>query len=301
LSLLVTGSIGLDTVTTPAGSVRNVLGGSAVFFAFVATRYVPVRLVGVIGDDFPSEYMELLRSKQIDLAGLEVRNHSQTFRWTGRYEDDMNEAQTVKVDLNVLEEQAPKVPRAFADSRAVFLANTHPALQSALLDQLDRPELVVCDTMNLWITTERNALLKTMSRVTGVIFNDAEARLLTERANLIEAGETVLGYGPKFVMIKKAEHGAILVTREGITAIPGYPQLKVRDPTGAGDSFAGGVMGYLHAAGAHDYQTLRRAMVRGTVAASFVIEDFSINAVRDLTRSRMEQRVSEYLDMLRLE
>ncbi len=301
MSLLVTGSIGIDTVTSPHGCAESVLGGSAVYFAFAASQYVPVRLVAAVGDDFPDEFRRVLGSREIDLTGLEVRKGSKTFRWTGRYQDDMNEAETVAVDLNVLAEEVAKVPASFADSETVFLANTHPTRQREILAQLTAPKLVVCDTMNLWIANERDSLLETLGLVSGAIINEGEARLLTGLTNLIEAGEKILDLGPGFVMIKKGEHGALLVTAEGPAAIPAYPTKVVHDPTGAGDSFAGGVLGYLSARGESDSDTLRRAMVRGTVAASFTIEDFSLGRIRRLTRNEIDRRVDEFVGMLRFD
>ncbi len=301
MSLLVTGSIGIDTVTTPYGCVENVLGGSAVYFAFAATQYVPVRLVAVVGDDFPNDFRRVLESRDVDLAGLEVRKGSNTFRWTGRFVGNMNEAETVDVDLNVLAEEAPKVPPSFADSKTVFLANTHPTLQREVLAQLDSPDLAVCDSMDIWITTERESLLETLRMVTGVIVNDGEARKLTDRVNLIEAGEAILDLGPKFAMIKKGEHGSLLVTDDGAFALPAYPTKLVRDPTGAGDSFAGGVLGYLTEQGKQDTDTLRRAMVRGTVASSFAIEDFSLRKVQNVRRREINHRIDELVNMLRFD
>ncbi len=301
MSLLVTGSVGIDTVISPFGRAENVLGGSAVYFAFAASHYVPVRLVAVVGDDFPDAFRRTLQEREIDLAGLESRKGSKTFRWTGRYQGDMNAAETVEVDLNVLAERAPQVPKSFEDSTTVFLANTHPTLQRELLGRLRSPKLVVCDTMNLWIVEERDSLLETFSKVTGVIVNDGEARLLTGETNLIEAGEAILKFGPRFVMIKKGEHGSLLVLSEGDpVALPAFPSKLVRDPTGAGDSFAGGVMGCLAAAGRSDRDHLRTAMVHGTVAASFTIEDFSLNRVRGLARSEVDRRVDEFVRMLRV-
>lgn len=301
MPLLVTGSVGIDTVISPFGRAENVLGGSAVYFAFAASHYVPVRLVAVVGEDFPIEFRRILGEREIDLAGLESRPGSRTFRWTGRYAGDMNAAETVEVDLNVLAERAPRVPESFVDSRIVFLANTHPTLQRELLASLRAPRLVVCDTMNLWIVEERDSLLETLSRVTGVILNDGEARLLSGKTNLIDAGETILALGPRFVMIKKGEHGSLLVLSEGDpVACPGFPTKLVRDPTGAGDSFAGGVMGSLAAAGRWDREHLRQAMVHGTIAASFVIEDFSLNRVRQLTRAEVDRRVDAFARMLRI-
>jgi len=301
MSLLVTGSIAIDTVTSPYGRAENVLGGSAVYFSLAASQYVPVRLVGVVGDDFPENFRRMLTTRDIDLRGLEVRKGSKTFRWNGRFEGDMNVAETVEVDLNVLAERGPKVPEVFADSHTVFLANTHPTLQRDLLRQLMKPKLAVCDTMNLWITTERDSLLETLRLVTGVIVNDGEARQLTGKTNLLEAGENILSLGPRFVMIKKGEHGGLLVSSDGVAAVPGYPTTLVKDPTGAGDTFAGAILGYLSLCGRTDFDTLRNAMVRGTVAASFVIEDFSVRRVEKLTRAELDQRVDQFVRMLRFE
>jgi len=301
LSLLVTGSIGIDTVTSPHGKADAVLGGSAVYFSFAAAQYAPVRLVGVVGDDFPDVFRATLQSRSIDLTGLETRRGSKTFRWTGKFEGDMNEAETVDVSLNVLAERGPAVPDAFADSQVVFLANTHPTLQRELLSQVESPQLVVCDTMNLWIETQRDSLIETLKVVHGVIINDAESRLLSGKTNLIETGEWILDLGPNFVIIKKGEHGSLLVTREGPTAVPAFPTKTVKDPTGAGDSFAGGTLGYLCEQTNTELHTLRNALVRGTVAASFTIEDFSLSKVKDLPRSEVDSRVQTFKSMLRFE
>ncbi len=301
MSLLVTGSIGIDTVSSPHGQADAVLGGSAVYFSFAATQYAPVRLVGVVGDDFPDKFRTTLGSRNIDLAGLETRAGSKTFRWTGKFEGDMNEAETVDVDLNVLAERGPTVPDSFADTDVVFLANTHPALQRELLSQVRSPKLVVCDTMNLWITTERDSLIETLKAVNGVIINDAESRQLSGKTNLIEAGEWILGLGPKFVIVKKGEHGCLLVTPEGPAAVPAFPTKDVKDPTGAGDSFAGGTLGYLCEQGNSELHTLRNAIVRGTVAASFTIEDFSLGRVKDLARADVDARIQAFKSMLRFE
>jgi cytidine kinase len=301
MSLLVTGSIGIDSVVSPYGRAEGVLGGSAVYFALAASYYTPVRLVGVVGEDFPDAFRSVLTSREIDLRGLEVRKGSKTFRWSGRFEGDMNQAQTLEVDLNVLAERGPKVPDVFTDSETVFLANTHPTLQRDLLRQLSGPKLVVCDTMNLWITNERESLLETLKLVTGVILNDAEARQLTEHMNLIEAGEWLLARGPKFVVIKKGEHGSLLITRDGASALPAFPAKVVHDPTGAGDSFAGGIIGYLAARKSWDVPTLRSAIARGTVAASFTIEDFSVRRIEKLARAEVDARVAQFVSMLRID
>jgi len=301
MSLLVTGSIGIDSVTTPHGSVSDVLGGASVYFSFAASYYTRVRLVGVVGEDFPAEFRALLESRDIDLEGLEVRKGSRTFRWTGQYTGDMNEARTLDVALNVLAEDAPSVPPAFADSEVVFLANTHPALQRALLSKVRAPKLTVCDTMNLWIENEREELGKTLALVDGVIINDAEARMLTDEQNLIRAADRLLGLGPRFAVVKKGEHGAMLMTEEGPTVIPAYPTRNVVDPTGAGDSFAGGMMGYLASIGNYGGQALRSALLRGTIASSFTIEAFSLDRVLQVSRRDVDHRIRQFGDMLRID
>jgi sugar/nucleoside kinase (ribokinase family) len=299
MTLLSTGSIGIDTVTTPHGHIEDAPGGTAVYCAFAASPYVPVRLVAVAGEDFPDEFRKLLASREIDLAGLEVRPGSRTFRWTGRFEGDMNEAETLDVKLNVLAERAPEVPAAFADSDVVFLGATHPTLQRDLLARLDAPRVVLCDTKDFWIEQERDSLITTLALVTGAVINDVEARQLTGHTNLIAAGEALLDMGPKFAIVKKGEHGALLVTKDGSFPIPAFPAKVVRDPTGAGDSFAGGLLGFLAETGRHDTDTLRRALVHGTVVASFAIEDFSLNRLRRLTRAEVDQRVDQFVEMLR--
>jgi len=254
-----------------------------------------------VGEDFPQDFRRLLGTRPIDLAGLETRQGGKTFRWSGQFEGDMNEAKTLNVDLNVLAQAPPTVPEVFRDSEIVFLANTHPALQKALLEQLTDPQTVVLDTMNLWINNEREALIEVLGMVTGVIINDAEARALTETVNLIAVAEKILALGPRFVIIKKGEHGSLLMSSAGPTVLPAFATKEVRDPTGAGDSFAGGVMGYLCSVGRDDNEALRRAVVRGTIAASFTIEDFSLGRVKDLTRQEIDARVEQFLAMLRIE
>lgn len=292
MSLLVTGSIGIDTVETPHGRAADVLGGSAVYFSFAASLLSPVRLVGVVGEDFPDSFRRVFDGRPIDLAGLETRRGSRTFRWHGRYEGDMNAAQSLRTDLNVLGERGPTIPPEFRDSGYVFLANTHPALQRDLLSQLSSPKLVVCDTMNLWIETALDELKKTLAAVGGVVLNDGEARLLTGRSNLIDAGRAVLELGPRFVIIKKGEHGALLVDGPDLFVLPAYPTCEVRDPTGAGDSFAGGFMGWLAAHDRTDAAALRSAVARGTVTASFTIEGFSLEGLATATPAGLEARLA---------
>lgn len=293
MTLLVTGSIGIDTVHTPHGTAEDVLGGSAVYFSLAASVFTHVRLVGVVGEDFPERHFDIFKHRPIDLAGMEIRKGSRTFRWQGRYDGDMSVAQTLRTDLNVLGEAGPRIPPSFADSEYVFLANTHPVLQRELLARLPKARLVVADTMNLWIETTRDELVKTLSQVHGVVLNDAEARMLTGSTHLIEAGRKILQWGPRFVAIKKGEHGAVMVTRDEFFVLPAYPTLHVIDPTGAGDSFAGGLLGYLASVGRTDSHDLRAAMARGIVTASFTIEGFSYTGLIRANRDAIEQRLNE--------
>ncbi|NLX15269.1 MAG: sugar kinase [Phycisphaerales bacterium] len=298
MSLLVTGSIGIDDVKTPFGSVENVYGGSAVYFSFAAKLFTQVRFVGVAGEDFPADFRAFLESEGIDLAGLEIRRGSQTFRWSGQYEQPTSDAETVSVQLNVLAEAGPTIPPRFADSDCVFLAATHPALQQDLVRQLKSPRLIMADTRDLWIKTEHDALIKTLSMVHGAILNDAEARLLTDQNNLVLAGREMLKMGPQFVVIKKGEHGAMLVTADAVAVLPAYPTTEVIDPTGAGDSFAGGMMGYLDRQGEISMLTLKRALAHGMIIASYVIEDFSLRRLEKLARCDVEQRLAQYVEMM---
>jgi cytidine kinase len=294
MSLLVTGSIGIDTVETPFGTRNDVIGGSAVYFSHAASFFTPVRLVGVVGEDCPKNLLDVFKGRDINTAGLEVRKGSKTFRWHGSYLKDMNAAETIEVDLNVLAERAPKIPQEFLDSRYVFLANTHPELQRETLAKLPSVKLSVADTMNLWIQTERVSLDNLLGKIDGLVLNDGEARLLTGKDNLIVAAREVLKMGPKFVVIKKGEHGCLLVSRSDTFVLPAYPADKVVDPTGAGDSFAGGMMGYMVTQGSVSGATLKRALAFGTVVASFTISDFSLAGLASATRDQIDERWEKY-------
>lgn len=294
MSLLVTGSIGIDTVETPRGTRHDVIGGSAIYFAYAASFFTPVRLVGVVGDDCPKHYFDAFKDRNVDLGGLEVRKGSRTFRWHGRYHEDVNVRDTVRVDLNVLAERAPKIPDNYLDSRYVFLANTHPVLQQEMLRCLKAPRLIVADTMDLWIQTERPELLKLLKQIHGIVLNDEEARLLTENKNLIGAARDVLKLGPKFVVIKKGENGSVMCSEKDMFVLPAYPAEDVVDPTGAGDSFAGGMMGYLATQGSFSPSSIKRALAFGTVMASFVISDFSLSGLQSITREQIDERWVEY-------
>ncbi len=309
MSLIVTGTIGIDTVYTPDGQKREgVLGGSCAYFAAAASHYGPVRLVAAVGEDFPDEHRETLASfKNIDAAGLETRSGSKTFRWSGKYLDNMDHRETLSTDLNVLAEAPPKVPTDFRDSEFVFLANSHPMVQADMLSQLPDARLKVADTMDLWIDTARDDLQKLLGRVDGLVLNYDEAELFTGKKNTVAAGKHLLEHGPRFVVVKKGEHGAILVHRDGIAAIPAYPAEDVIDPTGAGDTFAGGMMGYLAReaqAGSIDdpggYDTIRRALAHGTIIASFTIETFSLERLSELRPESIQSRYDEFAAMMHL-
>src|SRR5688500_7684458 len=294
MSLLVTGSIGIDTVETPFGKRESVIGGSAIYFAYAASFFTPVRLVGVVGEDCPPEYFDVFKGRDVNLGGLETRKGSKTFRWHGKYHEDVNVRDTVSVDLNVLAERAPKIPQDYTDSRYVFLANTHPALQREMLCCIKEPRLIVADTMNLWIQTELDELKKLLKQIHGLVLNDEEAKLLTAKTNLVAAARDVLKMGPRFVVIKKGEHGCLMVSDRDTFVLPAFPADKVVDPTGAGDSFAGGMMGYLATQGNFSPATIKRALAFGTVVASYTIADFSLAGLQHTDRDQIDERWHQY-------
>ncbi len=301
MSLLVTGSLGIDTVETPLGKVEGVLGGSGVYFAYAASFFTPVRLVGVVGEDCPREFLDILQENpNIDTSGIEVRNGAKTFRWHGRYHDDLNQRDTIAVDLNVLAEAGPSIPEKFRDSRFVFLANTHPELQLELLSQLDSPAIIVADTMDLWISTQHEKLAELLERLDGLVLNDAEAKMLTQKNNMVSAGEQIAKRVNRFVVIKKGEHGSLLFIDGEVFPIPAWPSADIVDPTGAGDSFAGAMMGHLAATGIVDTVNLRRAVAFGTITASFTLEDFSLNRLRRTSREQIDDRMKRFERILRL-
>ncbi len=300
MSLLVVGSVAFDSVETPHGTVTDALGGSASFFSYAASFFTPVRLVAVVGEDFPDAHRALLEGRNIDTSGLVVEKGGKTFRWRGKYTGDMNTAETLEVHLNVLGTFSPELSSTFAETPFVFLANGHPATQLKVLEQAKKRKLIVADTMNLWIETQRDALYALLQVVDGLMLNDGEARMLTEEINLVRAGRAVLEMGPKFVIIKKGEHGALFVSREGMFVMPAYPLAEVVDPTGAGDSFAGGFMGYLASTGKSDQAALKRAMAYGTIVASFNVEDFSLNRFLRTGRDEIERRYESYRTMMSL-
>lgn len=300
MSLLVVGSIAIDNVQTPQGEMSEALGGSASYFAYAASYFTPVQMVGVIGADFPPEYLQVLENRNnIDTAGI-VRSSGKTFRWKGRYTGDMNVAETLEVHLNVLGEFDPEIPEAYRDSEFVFLANGSPQVQRKVLHQVRNPKLVVADTMNLWIETQHDELLELLKQVDGLVLNDQEALLLTEETLLVHAGKKILGMGPKFVIVKKGEHGAMFFSDRGAYALPAYPTANLKDPTGAGDSFAGGMMGYLASNGNADIQALKVGMAYGTILASINVEDFSLTRFQSTSREDIEIRLDHFREMLRI-
>lgn len=294
MSLLVVGTLAYDTIETPAGRAEGVLGGAATYCAIAASFFVPVRLIGVVGEDFRAEDRALLKDHGVLLDGLE-QLPGKSFRWSGSYVDDLNAAETRDTQLNVLEGWEPAVPEPFRNSRFVFLANAPPALQAKVLDQVDDGAFKVMDTMNMWIEQTWDDLHALLPRVDMLVCNDKEALALGEDHSLIRAGRKLLGKGPRIVIVKKGEHGAFLWSREFFYALPAYPLEHVVDPTGAGDTFAGGVMGSLASAGQVSEPELRRAMIRGSVLASFNVEDFSLNRLRELHRSDIDARYREFL------
>jgi len=294
VSLLVVGTLAYDTVETPAGRAEEVLGGAATYFSIAASFFGPVRLVGVVGEDFKAEYRTLLERHGVALDGLTTAP-GRTFRWAGSYVKDLNVAQTLDTQLNVLDGYEPRVPEAFRDSRFVFCANSPPALQRHVLEQVEDGAFVVMDTMNLWIQETWDDLHETLKRVDMLVCNDQEALALGEDHSLIRAGRKLLDKGPRIVIVKKGEHGAFLWSRDFFHALPAYPLERVVDPTGAGDCFAGGVMGSLAADGSVREQSLRRAMIYGSVVASFDVEDFSVKRLEQIRRADIDARYEEFL------
>jgi len=293
MSLLVTGSIGIDTVKTPFGVSKDCLGGSAVYFSMAASFFTNVRFLGAIGADCPFDLKKIFKNRPVDLTGLEVRQNSKTFRWAGSYHGPMNEAITDFVELNVLAEKPPKMPDEYKDSKFVFLANTTPILQIKLLDQLDNPKFVAADTMNCWIKNHTRDLKRLLKRIDCLILNEGEARMLANEHNLINAAEKILLLGPNVVVIKKGESGSIIRQADGqLFVLPAYPATIVKDPTGAGDSFAGGFMGYLAGQNKADFATLKKAAAYGTVVASFTISDFSLKGMTKITKRNIDNRLN---------
>ncbi len=298
MSVLAIGSVALDTVKAPGGGVDEGLGGSATYFAFAASLFAPVAVVAVVGDDFPEEAFQIFVERGVDCAGLE-RREDRTFRWCGRYEEDVNVAITEKTELGVFGEWRPVVPESCRDHPYVALGNIDPLLQLAVLDQLNGPRFVAVDTMNYWIDRQRGDLDEVISRADVLVVNDAEAKMLGGDANLLRAMTSLLELGPKYVLAKKGEHGAVLMARDFEFVLPAFPVREVADPTGAGDTFAGGFLGYLAASDDTSPANLCRAVAYGATVASFAVEGLGITRLATLTRDEVEERLSRLGDMTR--
>ena len=291
--VLIVGSVALDNVKTPFGDVKNALGGAAVYSSVAAGYFSPVNLVGVVGEDFPSEHVEFLSSRGIDLTGLQYMV-GETFKWSGFYEFDMNQAHTLETKLNVFQHFKPQIPESYKKSEYVFLANIDPELQLQVLDQIESPKLTVCDTMNFWIESKKDALLEVLKRVDIVFMNDAEVRQLCDTFSVIKAANMIREMGPSVVIVKKGEHGAVMISDDAYFSAPSYPLEEVRDPTGAGDSFAGGFIGYIASTDNVCDSTLRQAVIYGSTLASFNVEDFSLRRLSALSREEIDGRYCEF-------
>lgn len=300
MSVLVVGSLALDTIETPFGSVRDTVGGSAVYISAASSYFVsPIRLVGVVGGDFPKSGMAFLEDRNVDLEGLEVIQNGKTFRWSGRYRYDLNERDTLATDLNVFESFDPKIPERYRKTRVVCLGNIDPLLQRKVLDQMENPRVVICDTMNYWIERRNAELRETLKHINVLILNDSEARLLSKEPNLIKAAKVIRGFGPAVVIIKKGEHGALLLTEQIVFSAPAYPMENIFDPTGAGDSFAGGFAGWLARTDDLTEENLKRAVIYGSTLASFCVEKFGVEGLKDLTYLQIQDRFREFRELSR--
>ncbi len=293
MSLLVVGSLALDDIEAPAGKVQGVLGGAASYFAIAASYFVPVRAVGVVGRDFDRAHLDFLASRGIDISGIYTAD-GPTFRWGGRYHASMNQRDTLFTELGVFDGFDPSLPESYRDSRYVFLANIHPDLQLAVLDQARAPVFCAMDTMNFWIEGTREQLVKTLSRVDALVINDEESLQLSARSNVIQAAAAIRELGPEIVVIKRGEYGALLFDSTGVFSAPGFPLPDVLDPTGAGDSFAGGFMGSIARSGSHDPESLRRAVIAGSVLASFCCESFGLDRFRSLQQAEIDGRIEAF-------
>ncbi|MHB1863490.1 MAG: PfkB family carbohydrate kinase [Gemmatimonadaceae bacterium] len=292
-AVLVVGSVALDSVETPFGKADNVIGGSANFFAASASHLAPVQVVGVVGNDYPMPKLEPLIARGVDFAGVEQAD-GPSFRWRGRYRHDLNVAETLETHLGVFSNFHPRIPEQFRNAPFVFLGNIDPRLQLDVLDQVSAPRLVACDTMNFWIESRRPELLALLERVDAITLNDGEARQLTEQFNLVKAARWIMDRGPKLVIIKKGEHGAFMFTPASVFFAPAYPLEEVFDPTGAGDSFAGGFMGYLAHTGDLSEESLRRAVIYGSAMGSFAVEKFSVDRLLEIRHADVTRRVREF-------
>jgi sugar/nucleoside kinase (ribokinase family) len=300
MELLVVGSVALDSVETPAERRDDLLGGSASYISVAASRFAPVSVVAVVGDDFPPTHQELLRSRSVDLSGLAVAP-GRTFRWSGRYRENMNLRDTLSTELGVFEHFSPVLPARAATAEVLFLGNIHPALQQKVLDEVRGARFVGLDTMNLWIAQTRDALLAVLARVDLLLINEEEVRQLSGLHSLVAAAQCVRAMGPRYLVVTRGEYGALLFGPAGVFSVPALLLDQVKDPTGAGDSFAGGFMGYVAQQGSFEPAVLKKAMVVGTVMASFAVEDFSLDGLLRPDEAAISQRISELEQMIRLD
>lgn len=296
MSLLITGSVALDSVKTPLQEHHDLLGGSASYSSVAASFFGPVRMVGIVGTDFPEKYLALYRKHGIDLDGLQIAD-GKTFRWSGEYEWDLNKRRTLSVALNVFETFQPRLPESYQRTPYVFLANISPQLQMHVLAQVAAPKFVVADTMDLWIATQRDALTDLLRKIDCLVLNESEAREFMKETSLIKAGRLLLMMGPKYVVIKKGEHGCLLFGKDFFFSAPAYPLEDIHDPTGAGDCFAGAFAGYLARANRVDHESLRKAVIYGSVIASYCVEEFSLARLQSLTEPEINQRYGLFKSM----
>ena len=298
MGLSVIGSIALDSIETPFDKVERALGGSATYISLAASYFAaPVDLVGVVGDDFDKKYIELLEEHDVDLTGLEIIEGGKTFHWSGKYHYDLNTRDTLATELNVFEKFDPVIPEKSVNNRFVVLGNIDPVLQLRTLNQFKDPKFIICDTMNFWIEGKRNELIEVLKKIDLLIINDSEARLLANEPNLIKAAKIIQNMGPEYLIIKKGEHGALLFGEDTIFSAPAYPLESIYDPTGAGDTFAGGLSGYLHQTQDLSFENLKRAVVYGSAMASFCVEQFSTKGIEDLTSLQIHDRFLEFLEL----
>lgn len=298
--ILVVGSLAYDSISSPEGKVEKTLGGSANYFSLAAHHFAKVRVVGVVGNDYGDDDLEMLKSRKVDTEGLQVVD-GKTFHWEGKYEGDMNDAITLNTELNVFEHFNPKLPETYKSSSFAFLANIDPNLQLDVLSQMQSPKLIASDTMNFWITSKKQDLLKVLEKVDLLVINEGESILLTEKQNAIAAADEILKMGPKAVIIKRGEYGFVMKMGDDFFALPAYPIAKVVDPTGAGDSFAGGLFGYLASKNEEmTFENLKQGCIRGAVIASFTVQDFGVTPLKNLSEDSLQQRMNHYLQMVSL-
>jgi len=296
-NILVVGSLGYDTISTPAGKQENILGGSANYFSIVASMFAPVNVVGVVGEDYKDSDLEILTSRNVDVKGLK-KEAGKTFHWEGRYQEDMNEAETLVTDLNVFQDFNPQIPEEYKSSKYLFLANIDPELQMQVLDQVENPKMVAMDTMNFWISSKIDSLKKALNRVDVLLINEGEAKELTGEWNAISASKQLVKMGPKAVVVKRGEYGFVLYSKGKFFIMPAFPIAEVVDPTGAGDTFAAGFFGHLAKVdGNLDFASLKQACAFGTLMASFTVQGFGVSRLQELTWDDFEKRKSEYTEI----